>query len=75
MEYNPRLIIKIIDKAFVKCKLSNRNVVNLGDICDAIKDNSKLYTTAKDRTIKTLNSNNIDTNKSKQKIIKVNFKK
>lgn len=54
IRYNPRLIINILEKSFVKALVNNNNVVTLENICQSINDNNNIYDSVKSRKIEKL---------------------
>lgn len=55
---NPRLILDIVKESYAIAALDNRNDVTIEDFILAIEDEERLYNSAKNSTIRMLNTNN-----------------
>lgn len=71
---NPTLILGIIERAFIKAKRNNHNIVTIENICDTIRVNQNLYESSINNTVDNLNKLSLDKDEKedgKQKIIKL----
>ena len=70
---NPDLVISILNKAYAYCKVYDSNFLKLEYIIKSIKSCSRIYESAKELGINEINK--LQSNKNKEKILKINFNK
>lgn len=73
---NPKLAISIVDKAFAYARVEETKELTIEHFIKSINSQERIYPSIKEKAIQKLVSlNEINTNNSKTKVLKVDFKK